>query len=144
MEKVYDLQSIYDKIKGEFFPPDYEAAIRWGRAPGRGRYRHITFGTYDLRKNLVRIHPWLDDEKVPLYFIEFVVYHEMLHAVCPPQIDGRGCCRFHTAEFRRREKLFPQFDLAKEWEKGSLLYFKKKNKKSLFEIIFKRTSYGRS
>ena len=123
--RTYDLTSIYEKIKKEFFSPEYDAAIGWGRG-GKSRFRHITFGTYDRHRHQILIHPLLDDGEVPEYFLAFIVYHEMLHAVVSPQIDGRGYCRCHTREFRQKEKLFPQYVQAKEWEKQSLLFFKRR------------------
>jgi hypothetical protein len=51
----------------------------------------------------------------------------MLHAVCETQIDARGHCRCHTREFRRRERLFPQYAEAKSWEKNSLKFFKRQS-----------------
>ncbi len=84
----------------------------------------MTFGSYDKHRNQIRINPLLDDAAVPLYFVEFIVYHEMLHAVCPAKIDSRGAIRSHTREFRMQEKQFAEYDDAKEWEKTSLKFFK--------------------
>jgi len=125
--RFYDLKQIYERVKGTFFTPEYDAAIGWGRGSAKSRFRHITFGTYDRHRHQILIHPLLDDPSVPEYFLSFLVYHEMLHAVCQPQIDARGYTRCHTREFRQREKLFPQYDLAKEWEKNSLMFLKRKS-----------------
>ena len=123
--QAYDLRPIYEAIKAEFFSPDYDAAIGWGRGGKRGKFRHMTFGTYDRHRHQILIHPLLDDQAVPEYFLSFIVYHEMLHAVCSPEIDARGYSRCHTREFRQKESLFPHYAAAKEWEKRSLLFFKK-------------------
>ncbi|HSX26082.1 MAG TPA: SprT-like domain-containing protein [Chlamydiales bacterium] len=126
---TYDLQAIYQDLKVRYFPA--ECTIGW--APSRAkRFRSITFGTYNWRTGQIRINRLLDDPDVPRYFVEFIVYHEMLHAVCPPKRDSAGRCRFHTAEFRMKEREFPHFEAAKEWEKISLNFFKK------------RKSHGRS
>jgi hypothetical protein len=126
--RCYDLKEIYDQIKHDFFTPAYDAAIGWGRGSVGSRFRHITFGTYDRHRHQILIHPLLDDPEVPAYFISFIVYHEMLHAVCQSQIDMRGYMRCHTREFRQREKLFPQYKQAKEWEKNSLIWFKRRSR----------------
>ena len=75
----------------------------------RGGRRHIIFGSWDFRAKLVRIHPALDAADVPEFFVTFVIYHELLHAVLDPlpTPSGRRC--IHTAEFRRREKLHPDY-----------------------------------
>lgn len=124
--KVYDLQVFYDRVKTQFFPPSFDAVIGWSRAPQRKKYRHITFGTYDRHRHRILIHPLLDQAGVPEYFIEFVVYHEMLHAVVPAQIDTAGRCRSHSRQFRLREQMFPFYVEAKKWERQSLTFFKGK------------------
>lgn len=123
---TYDLSAIYDRIKADHFSPSYDAGISW--APARpSSFRSITFGTYNLNRHHIRINPLLDHPDVPLYFLEFVVYHEMLHAVCPFQYDRRGRCRVHTAEFKAKEKRFPHYEAAKEWEETSLRFFRRQH-----------------
>ncbi len=124
--EVYDLQAIYDQVKRNHFDASFDASIGWSDAPRRSRFRSLTFGTYDKHSHQIRINPLLDDEGVPLYFLEFIVYHEMLHAICASFIDDAGRCRVHTPEFREKEKLFPLYKEAKEWEKQSLHYFRRK------------------
>ena len=53
--------------------------LTWGRGGGRARRGGLTFGSYDPVLALIRIHPVLDRRDVPRYFLESVVYHEMLH-----------------------------------------------------------------
>lgn len=133
--KTYDLQKIFDKINEGFQLEGI--SIGWARQSVQKRFRSMTFGCFDSVCRQIRINPILDDERVPLYFVEFIVYHEALHAVCPAKVDANGRCLVHTKEFREKEKLFPQFSLAKEWEKTSLQFFKKNKLK-------KSGSYGRS
>lgn len=121
---VYDLQEIYDRLKQDHFEPGFDASIGWSPFARHSRFRSLTFGTYDRHLHQIRINPLLDDRGVPLYFLEFIVYHEMLHAVCASFIDNAGRCRVHTPEFREKEKRFPFYGAAKEWEKKSLNYFK--------------------
>lgn len=121
---VYDLQEIFDrwnqvlKIKN--------VSIGWSPRTRKSKFRSITFGSYDKHCRQIRMNPLLDDKQVPLYFVEFIVYHEMLHAVCTSKMDAQGRYLVHTKEFREREKQFPQFEAAKEWEKTSLTFFKKR------------------
>ena len=76
--------------------------IGWGR-DGKGR-RSIRFGSYDFAQQLIRIHPALDVEWVPEYFVDFVVYHELLHAVLPVRTDAAGRRVLHSPEFRALEQ----------------------------------------
>lgn len=94
-----------------------DVVITWGRN-SRGR-RSIRFGSYDFDQRLIRIHPALDVPWVPAYFVEFVIYHELLHALVPPtQTASRRS--LHPPEFRAREAQFPRFEEAIAWEKANL------------------------
>lgn len=124
--KFYDLKAMFETLRLEpIFQTQTvdEVLIGWSNVSKSGAFRYMTFGTYDRQRNQIRLNPLLDDEKVPPYFVEFVVYHEMLHAVCKPEIDTRGRMISHTKEFRRLEKKFPQYAEAKEWERKSLKFF---------------------
>lgn len=120
--EVYDLKEILNRMQKLL--PLQGLSIGWSDRTVRGRFRSVTFGTYDQLARQIRINRLLDDSQVPLYFLEFIVYHEMLHDVCPSHIDATGRCFVHTREFRKRERQFPQFAEAKKWEKGSLTFFK--------------------
>lgn len=122
--KVYDLEEILARMKKLL--PVRNVTIGWSDRKSRGRFYSITFGTYDHHTRQIRINPLLDDRAVPLYFLEYIVYHEMLHAVCPAEISDQGRCTVHTKAFREKEKKFPRFEEAKVWEKQSLMFFKKR------------------
>lgn len=121
---VYHLQEIFDRML--FLVPISNVTIGWGKWTRASRFRSMTFGTYNQHTRQIRIHPLLDDAQVPLYFLEFIVYHEMLHALCPSEIDGMGRCSIHTRQFKAKERQFPQFKAAKEWEKKSLTFFRRR------------------
>lgn len=119
---TYHLQEIFDRMNALLDISD--VSIGWSSRTRNGKLRSITFGLYDKHCRQIRINPILDHPDVPLYFIEFIVYHEMLHAVCEAKIDARGRCAVHTLEFRKREKQFPSYKQAKQWEQTSLMFFK--------------------
>lgn len=97
-----------------------EIVITWGRY-GRGR-RTIRFGSYDFDRKLIRVHPALDQEWVPPFFVDFIVYHELLHALFPP-VEGSSRRVVHTDEFRKMERQFPRYDEAMTWERQNLPRF---------------------
>jgi len=123
--KVYDLKQIYERVKAQYFSDKFDASIGWGERRSQGKFRSITFGTYDRHCHQIKLNPILDHKEVPLFFIEFIVYHEMLHAVCEPFTDSRGKTWVHTKEFKAEEKKHPHFQLSKEWEKKSLNVLKR-------------------
>src|SRR4030067_243691 len=60
-----------------------------------------TLGSYCEQTESIRIHPVLDRENVPHYFIRYVVYHEMLHSILRREKNnGRGA--IHSPEFSKR------------------------------------------
>ncbi len=76
-------------------------------------------GTYLIDERIIRIHPALDQPFVPRYFVEWVVYHEMLHHVVPmPVVNGRRV--YHSDEFRDLERRFDDFERARAWEEAHL------------------------
>lgn len=117
----HDLVAMLDKWREKLGDSALsEVVITWGRY-GRGQ-RTIRFGSYDFDRNLIRIHPALDQRWVPAYFVEFVVYHELLHALYPPQ-GGASRRVVHTDEFRRQERAFPRYQEAMIWERNNLARF---------------------
>jgi len=120
-----DLQELYDRLNDYYFGGSIEVPIAWFEAPRYRKFRHITFGVFDRTLPLIRINRLLDQSAVPLSFVEFIVYHEMLHAVCPAYLDKRGRLVVHTSEFRRREAEHPSFAFAKEWSRQSLKFFRR-------------------
>ena len=110
------LKTIYESLNSEYFGRTVSAAIAWGRSSSRNRVKLRTLGSYNVETNTIRINPLLDRKTVPAYFLEFIVYHEMLHAYLGVKnINGRRS--IHSKEFRLEEKKFRHYDRAMEWEK---------------------------
>lgn len=117
--RCFDLQPMFDRLNAEFFENAIQAKIGWGRMPGGRRRKSIRLGVYDHTAKEIRIHPALDRPEVPAYFVEFIVYHEMLHQLFPSlQTEGRRT--HHPKAFRAREKLFPHYALSLRWERENL------------------------
>lgn len=117
--KYYDLSGIYESINNEYFNGKVSAAITWGAKSPRCAVRKRTLGSYSSHTNTIRINPIIDKKSVPRYFIEFIVYHEMLHADMGTETKN-GRRSVHSREFRRREKLFKYNERAIAWEKGEV------------------------
>ena len=116
----FELRELFEDINRRFFGGVVTAEITWGRNSSTAKYRStIKLGSYSLEEKLIRIHPALDQACVPQYFIEWIVYHEMLHHVVPIPIKGNRRC-FHSNEFRARERLFPEHEKASRWERDNL------------------------
>jgi hypothetical protein len=113
--EFHDLQAIFDALNVRYFGGKVDAQITWTRSARKLRRTSIHMGTYSDELKLIRIHPALDQAFVPRFFVEFVVYHEMLHQVHKaPETGGRRVV--HSAEFRRDEQRFAQYREARRWE----------------------------
>jgi hypothetical protein len=119
----YDLAEIFGAHERTFFPGACGGVgITWGRhggAHGRRRKRSIRLGTYTEDERLIRVHPALDQAWVPRYFVEYIVFHEMLHHVEPAREES-GRTVFHTDAFRARERAYPDYHRALAWERQNL------------------------
>jgi predicted metal-dependent hydrolase len=114
--KCYDLRDIYRSVNEEYFKGRVKASITWGAKRPRRAAAKRTLGSYSGCNDLIRINPMLDSKNVPRYFLELVVYHEMLHADIGVK-DRAGRRSVHSGEFARREKLFKHYKRAIAWEK---------------------------
>lgn len=117
--KSFDLNDIFERLNRLHFQDTIRARIGWGRNTGKRRRKSIRLGVYDHRAREIRIHPALDRPDVPLFFVEYIVYHEMLHQVFPSARDS-GRHVHHPRAFRDRERAFPRYAAAIEWEKANL------------------------
>jgi len=118
--KYHNLQEIFDRLNANYFEGRIRARITWGPRSRRQNSRQsIQLGSYTVEDELIRIHPVLDAADVPGFFVEWIVYHEMLHEVHDmPVVDGRRV--YHTAEFRRAEAQFEHYSEAVLWERTRL------------------------
>lgn len=124
----YDLKALYNELNAYYFDNRLKLEITWfGRITKRSCNR-VIFGQYFDHLKLIKIHSMMDHLFFPLFFVRFVIYHEMLHDVVPGHIDGNGIYRSHGAVFKKREKEFEEYEQAIEWEK--------KNKKLVFSRQF--------
>jgi predicted metal-dependent hydrolase len=71
--------------------------------------------TYSYDDKTIRISPVLDAPDIPLYVIEWIVYHEMLHHVLPVE-RNQGRRQYHTSRFKSLERAFVRYEEARKWE----------------------------
>jgi len=111
--KVHDLREIAGEVNTRFFNGTVKCRIGWGaqrpRSRRRSRTRSIRYGSWSPATRTVRVHPLLDDLRVPRAFIAYILFHEMLHAVVPPE-DAPGRRLDHGKVFRQMESRYPDID----------------------------------
>jgi hypothetical protein len=115
--QVYDLEELMKDLNQEYFDGKLQLAITWFK--GRGGRRRILFGKYEQSMRLVRISDSLDVSSIPMFFVRYIIYHEMVHSVVQSKIDECGRCRMHGPEFKTVEKRFKEYAQAREWEKNN-------------------------
>lgn len=98
------------------FESKLKTKIMWARQPVKKATRYRRLGCFMPLQNIIKINPILDDSTIPSYFMEYIVYHEMLHAVYPPIHTGTKRV-VHHKKFVAMEKQFPDYAKAKAWEK---------------------------
>jgi hypothetical protein len=124
----HDLLSIFSGLNDKYFGGTVDALVTWGRVgrrvvDERGKLlvtpRTVKLGSYSAVERLIRIHPVLDRPWVPRYFVTYILYHEMLHHVIPPLMDGKRRL-LHPAHFMDRERVFRDYERALAWERAHI------------------------
>jgi hypothetical protein len=114
--QYHDLSAMARTVNNHYFEGRISAGITWGSRKTGHAVRRRILGSYNSRTNTIRINRVLDRKNVPQYYLEFIIYHEMLHAdMGIGKKNGRR--EVHSREFRRREKLFRHFEKSLLWEK---------------------------
>jgi hypothetical protein len=108
--EVYDLDKMFVKLNRRFFNGEIaKPAITWSQR----RTRSI-LGHHDHIYDSITISKTLDSKDVPEWFVEYILYHEMLHIKHPARlINGRRY--YHTSAFRQDERRFPYYEQSQKW-----------------------------
>ena len=117
--RVHDLARLLDEESHAAFGQPADVPVTWGaRRALRRRQRTIRLGSYHAPRGVIRVHPLLDQEDVPAWFVGFVLYHELLHHRLG--LEGHGPRRIHSREFRAAERQHPRYEDAVAWERKVL------------------------
>ena len=110
------LKEIFDKLNTEYFKPKIKANIEWGKKVHKKNLTSFRFGSYDPASQLIRIHPRLKQNFVPISVLELTVYHEMCHQWAPMKRQ-KGMWIAHHLQFKKKEREYRLYDEARSWEK---------------------------
>lgn len=118
--RFYDLEKMFDRLNRLYFSGGIEKpTLTWSQR----RTRRI-LGHHDSVHDTIVISKTLDARDVPEWFVEYILYHEMLHIKHPARIiDGRRY--YHTNAFRADERRFPRYEEAQLWLERIALMRKK-------------------
>jgi predicted metal-dependent hydrolase len=122
--KYFDLRAIFEGLNERHFKGRLRGyKVMWGRKRKRRPKEYFIFGTIQEEDRVIRINPALDQPFVPLSFLKYILYHEMLHAVVPDEVRSNGQRCVHTEKFYERERKFPRYRSARRWEEENLARF---------------------
>ena len=108
--RVYDLDKLFQRLNRRHFDGSIEKPVlTWSQR----RTRRI-LGHHDAAHDTIVISKTLDDREVPEWFVEYVLYHEMLHIKHPARLI-KGRRYYHTNAFRAEEQRFPYYEEAQSW-----------------------------
>jgi hypothetical protein len=108
--KFYDLERIFARLNRRHFDGQIaKPVLTWSKRRARS-----ILGHHDAAHGTITISKILDSREVPEWFVEYIVFHEMLHIKHPARIvNGRRY--YHTRAFRTEEATFPRYQHAQEW-----------------------------
>lgn len=108
--KAYDLDRLFARLNRRYFDGEIERPVlTWSKRRARS-----ILGHHDAVHNTITISKALDSHDVPEWFVEYILYHEMLHIKHPARII-RGRRYYHTPAFRSEEQRFPRYQASQDW-----------------------------
>ncbi len=108
----YNLEEVFEAVNHRFFHGLLgRPTLTWSAHVARRMLGH-----YDAAHNTIVVSRVFDRPGTPRYAIEYLLYHEMLHLKHPVKVRaGRRCV--HSREFHAEERLFPEWEQAREYLK---------------------------
>jgi hypothetical protein len=103
----HDLAPMFDRLNRRYFRSSLGCPrLGWSRRAWR-----MQLGCFDPALDQIVINRHLDRRSVPEYVVAYVLYHEMLHLKHPMKF-ARCRRESHSAQFRKEEKKFVDYNLA--------------------------------
>jgi hypothetical protein len=106
----HDLAGSFERVNARYLGGRMQRPrLTWSRSlTGR------KFGHYDHVKDWVMVSSTLDQERVPAFVVDYLMFHELLHKKHGIRwVNGRG--HAHTREFYAEERGFERYEEADAW-----------------------------
>src|SRR2546430_5259134 len=107
----FDLGEIFDQVNKRYFRGrlrDYK--VEWGRRRKHRPQDHFIFGTIQEEDRTIRVHPLLDQAYLPRWYLEYLLYHDMLHLIVAAEVLRGGPRRVYTVGFNRRGRQYLNYN----------------------------------
>lgn len=106
---VYDLDRMFQRLNRRYFGGEIERpALTWSL-----RKTRRILGHHDAAHDTIVISKTLDSKDIPEWFVEYILFHEMLHIKHPARLI-KGRRYYHTNAFRSEEQRFPYYEEAQD------------------------------
>ncbi|HYY43075.1 MAG TPA: SprT-like domain-containing protein [Pyrinomonadaceae bacterium] len=107
---VHNLDRLFARLNRRYFDDELaKPTLTWSAR----RTRRI-LGHHDPVHETIVISKTLDAADVPEWFVEYILFHEMLHIKHPARlVNGRRL--YHTKAFRAEEARYPRYAEAQDW-----------------------------
>lgn len=107
---AFDLDRLFDRVNQTCFGGRLAAPkMNWS-----ARTSKSVMGKYNYATDTLTINRLLNHADTPVYVIEFLIYHELLHKALGVQVVNNRR-RVHTPAFRKLERAFPRYQEASEY-----------------------------
>lgn len=108
--QVYDLDELFDGLNARYFGGSLaKPQLSWSQ-----QKTHRVLGHHDHLHGAIIISRTLDAPRIPRFVVEYVLYHEMLHAKHPPRRTSDRTV-YHSRQFRADELEFERYQEAVKW-----------------------------
>jgi hypothetical protein len=107
---VHDLAPMFRRLNDQYFG----GLLRQPQLGWSTRAWRTQFGCFDPALDEIVMNRLLDRTAVPVYVVEYVLFHEMLHVKHPLRAARCGI-QAHSAEFRREEKRYAHYERARKF-----------------------------
>jgi hypothetical protein len=108
----FDLRRLLARVDRAYFGADRPFAlpdVAWAPLDA-----HNAWAVYVIKDDRILVEKSLDDGKTPAFVIEYLLMHEMLHLVHPPDdLDGEP--EWHSEPFEAAIERFKRGDDAEKW-----------------------------
>ena len=110
--RFYNLEESFRRVNMGYFSNQLSKPnLTWSE-----RKTHRLLGHEDESMNTIVISKSLDSKNVPMYVLDYIMYHELLHIKHGSAYSDRKR-RAHTKAFREDEKKFNKYKEATQWLK---------------------------
>ena len=109
--RVHSLEESFARVNARYFQGHLSRpGLCWSPRAARR-----VLGTYQERSDRVIVSRRLDAVNVPLFVLDYLMYHELLHKFLGPRRHRDGRRNLHGAEFKRLERRFEKLTEARKW-----------------------------